>query len=64
MSNHEVTLSSQIREQKHRSPSVPVDMDSLIRDHSLTAERLAQLPISLILKGFICNENSFYQRLV
>ena len=43
---------------------VPIDMDSLSRDHSLTAGRLAQLLISLILKGFICNENSFYQRLV
>jgi predicted Rossmann fold nucleotide-binding protein DprA/Smf involved in DNA uptake len=39
-------------------------MDSLSRDHSLTAERLAQLLIGLELKGLICNEHGFYQRLV
>ena len=42
----------------------PIDMDSLSRDHSLTAERLAQLLIGLELKGLICNEHGFYQRLV
>lgn len=41
----------------------PVDLDSLAQNTNLPIEKLAELLISLELKGIICNENGFYQRL-
>ena len=42
----------------------PMDIDSLSREHSMPVETLSELLIGLELKGIICNENGFYQRLV
>jgi predicted Rossmann fold nucleotide-binding protein DprA/Smf involved in DNA uptake len=41
----------------------PVDLDSLARETSLPVEKLSELLVGLELKGIICNENGFYQRL-
>jgi DNA processing protein len=41
-----------------------MDIDSLSREHSMPVETLSELLIGLELKGIICNENGFYQRLV
>lgn len=41
----------------------PVDLDSLGRETNLPVEKLSELLVGLELKGIICNENGFYQRL-
>jgi predicted Rossmann fold nucleotide-binding protein DprA/Smf involved in DNA uptake len=41
----------------------PVDLDSLGRETNLPIARLSELLVGLELKGIICNENGFYQRL-
>lgn len=42
----------------------PMDIDTLSQDHGVPVETLSELLIGLELKGIICNENGFYQRLV